>query len=84
MCAADVPARHEKIIYVSGIQTTIRHGIRINPPVYSLCFKFITRKTFGIQGIGKMQINTPGGGERSIFMRHILVQIILCQNIITQ
>ena len=79
----DVAPGHKQIVHVTRIQTTIRHGIRMDQDMLRHGLKLVAGEMLTVFGVLPMQIDTPCRGERGIFMGYVFGDIILFQDIIT-
>ena len=80
----NITSCHKQVLYISGVQAAIGYCIRIYIDVVGCCFEFRIRELLRIIRIGKMQVNTPCSRERGIFVKNVLINIILFQNIVSQ
>ncbi len=80
---AYIAPRHEKIVYIPGIQASVRYGIRINPVMYSRRLELVSGKCRRIGRVREMQVYRPSGSERSVIIRNITVYVILGKHMIT-
>ena len=83
MSYTDVAACHKEVVDVTRIEATIRHSIEMDDMMLGDCLESISREFLLVVWILPMQIDAPGGSEGGIFVPHILVDIILLQDIVT-
>ena len=84
MRCADVSARHEEVVNIARVQTTIWHSRRIDNGVACSGLVFVAREADSIGMIGLMQVDTPRRCKRRIFVCHVAHKVVLLQHIVAQ
>jgi hypothetical protein len=74
---ADITAGHEQVLDVFGIKAAVwnRVGRHFNVP--GTCEKLLTLKIFAVFGIGEMQVDGPGSGNRAVGIKLALLDVHL-------
>ena len=81
---ADITPRHEQILHIAGVETTIRHRIGIDQDVGRHGLELLIREISAVLRIGAVQVDAPRRSERGILVRHMFRQIVLFQDVIAQ
>ena len=84
MCNADVSSSHEEVAYIARVKTAVGHGVRIDYALSRDGFERTSSEVSSVNRIGIVQVYAPSGGEGSIFMGHVLHDVLFTQYVIAQ
>ena len=84
MSHADIPARHEQILYVSRIQASVRHRVDVDGLLDADGLEFLSREKCRVLRVRIMQVNRPGCRCGSVVIRHVTEYVVLAQHNVSQ
>ena len=83
MGGRDVPASHEQVVYIPGIQAPVWCGIWIDRIAFRGCLELIPGEIGRVCRIREMEIEMPGQSKGSVLVKYLFINIILLQDIIS-